>query len=66
MLFSTIFLFFDVPQYSNRVDYINDIRPAIYFNIQNNHCISSLTMACATEFWVNRRRSWFIWYFTNL
>ena len=31
-LFSTIFLFFDVPQYSNRFDYIKDIRPAIYFN----------------------------------
>jgi len=25
MLFSTIFLFFDVPQYSNRFDYIKDI-----------------------------------------
>jgi len=34
MLFSTIFLFFDVPQYSNRFDYIKDIRQAIYFNNQ--------------------------------
>jgi len=25
------FLIFDVPQYSNRLDYIKDIRPAIYF-----------------------------------
>jgi len=33
-LFSTIFLFFDVPQYSNRLDYIINIRPAIYFNNQ--------------------------------
>jgi len=40
--FSTVFLFFDVPQYSNRFDYIKDIRPAIYFNNQKNHCISSL------------------------
>jgi len=31
-LFSTIFLVFDVPQYSNRFNYIKDIRPAIYFN----------------------------------
>jgi len=34
MLFSTIFLFFGVPQYSDRFDYIKDIRPAIYFNSQ--------------------------------
>jgi len=34
MLFSTIFLLFDVPQYSNRFDYIKDIRPAVYFNNQ--------------------------------
>jgi len=33
-LFSTIFLFLDVPQYSNRFDYIKDIRPAIYFDNQ--------------------------------
>jgi len=33
-LFSTIFLLFDVPQYSGRFDYIKDIRPAIYFNNQ--------------------------------
>jgi len=31
-LFSTIFLFFDVPQYSNRFDYIKDTPPALYFN----------------------------------
>jgi len=34
MLFSTVFLLFNVPQYSNRFDYIKDIRPAIYFNNQ--------------------------------
>jgi len=34
-LFSTVFLLFDVPQYSNRFDYIKDIRPAVYFNNQN-------------------------------
>jgi len=33
-LFSTVFLLFNVPQYSNRFDYIKDIRPAIYFNNQ--------------------------------
>jgi len=33
-LFSTIFLFFVVPEYSNRFDYIKDIPPAIYFNNQ--------------------------------
>ena len=34
MLFSTIFLFFDVRQYSYRLDHIKDIRPAISFNNQ--------------------------------
>jgi len=34
--FSTIFLLFDVPQYSNRFDYIKDIRPAVYFNNQKS------------------------------
>jgi len=34
MLFSTTFLFFDVPQYSYRFAYIKDIQPAIYFNNQ--------------------------------
>jgi len=33
-LFSTIFLLVDVPQYSNRFDYITDIRPAVYSNNQ--------------------------------
>jgi len=33
-LFSTVFLLFNVPGYSNRFDYIKDIRPAIYFNNQ--------------------------------
>jgi len=33
-LFSTVFLLFNVPEYSNRFDYIKDIRPAIYFNNQ--------------------------------
>jgi len=33
-LFSTILLFFDVPQYSNRFDCIIDIRQAIFFNSQ--------------------------------
>ena len=32
--FSTIFLFFDLPQYSDRFDYIRDRRRAIYFNNQ--------------------------------
>jgi len=32
--FSTICLLFDVPQYSNRFDYIKDIRPEVYFNNQ--------------------------------
>jgi len=32
--FSKIFLFFDLPQYSNRFDYILDRRRAIYFNNQ--------------------------------
>ena len=32
--FSAIFLSFGVPQYSNRLDYIKDMRPAIYFNNQ--------------------------------
>ena len=41
--FPKIFLFFDLPQYSNRFDYIRDRRCAIYFNNQKNHCISSLT-----------------------
>ena len=34
MLFSTTVLFFDVPRYSNRFEYIKDIRPAIYLNNQ--------------------------------
>jgi len=33
-LFSTSFLFFDVPQHSNRFHYIKDIQPAVYFNNQ--------------------------------
>jgi len=33
-LFSTIFLLFDVLQYSNRFDYTKDIQPATYFNNQ--------------------------------
>jgi len=33
-LFSTIFLFFDVPQYLNGFDYIKDTRRAFYFNNQ--------------------------------
>ena len=40
--FSKIFLFFDLPQYSNTFDYIRHRRRAIYFNNQKNHCISSL------------------------
>jgi len=36
------FLIFDLPQYSNRFDYIRDRRRAICFNNQKNHCISSL------------------------
>jgi len=38
-LFSTVFLLFDVPQYSNRFDYVKDIQPAIYFNNQKNEKI---------------------------
>jgi len=41
--FFHFFLFFDVPQYSNGFDYIKDIRSAVNFNNQKNHCISSLT-----------------------
>jgi len=33
-LFFYNFLIFDVPQYSNRFDYIKDIQPAVYFNSQ--------------------------------
>jgi len=33
-LFSTIFLVFDVPQYSNGFDYIKAILPAVYSNNQ--------------------------------
>jgi len=33
-LFSTIFLLFDVPEYSNTFAYIKDTRPAVYFNNQ--------------------------------
>jgi len=33
-LFSEVFLLFYVPQYSDRFDYIKDIRPAVYFNNQ--------------------------------
>jgi len=32
--FSTIFLFFDVPQYSHTFHYIKHIRSAIYFDNQ--------------------------------
>ena len=35
-------LIFDVPQYSHIFHCIKDIRPAIYFDNQKNHCISSL------------------------
>jgi len=28
-LFSTVFLFFDVPEYSDTFDYIKDTRPAV-------------------------------------
>jgi len=33
-LFSTVFLLFDVPEYSNIFDYIKDTLPAGYFNNQ--------------------------------
>jgi len=33
-LLSTIFLFFDIPQCSNRFHYIKDIGQAVYFNNQ--------------------------------
>jgi len=48
--FSTIFIFFDVPWYSNRTDYIKDIRPAIYFHNQKNHSISSLRISLEQSF----------------
>jgi len=35
-LFSTVFLLFDVPEYSNTFDYIKDTRPADYFNNQKS------------------------------
>jgi len=38
-LLCTIFLFFDVPQYSNRFDYIKDIRPAILTTKKSLHII---------------------------
>ena len=44
-LFSKIVLFFDVPQSSNRFDYIKDRRRAVYFNNQKHHCISPLTQS---------------------
>ena len=44
-VFSQMFLFFDLPQYSNRFDYIRDRRRAIYFNNQKNHCVSHLSSA---------------------
>jgi len=33
-LFSTVFLLFDVPEYSNTFDSIKDTRLAVYFNNQ--------------------------------
>ena len=48
--FLKIFLFFDLPQYSNRFDYIRDRRRAVYFNNQKNHCISSLNAAKLPKF----------------
>jgi len=33
-LFSTVFLLFDVLEYSNKFHYIKDTRPAVYFNNQ--------------------------------
>jgi len=35
-LFSTVFLLFDVSEYSNTFDYIKDTRPAGYFNNQKS------------------------------
>ena len=34
ILVSTVFLLFDVPEYSNTFDYIKDTRPAVYFDNQ--------------------------------
>jgi len=34
--FSTVFLIFDVPQYSHIFHYIKNIRPAIYFDNQKS------------------------------
>jgi len=44
MLFFYNFLIFDVPQYSNRFDYIKDIRPAIYSNNQKSLHITFKTI----------------------
>jgi len=33
-LFSTVYLLFDVPEYSNTFDYSKDTLPAVYFNNQ--------------------------------
>jgi len=41
---------FDVPQYSNRLDYIKYIRPAIYSNNQKNCCISSLNLFATVKY----------------
>jgi len=51
--FSVIFLSVDVPQYSNRLDYVKGIWPAIYFKNQKNHCVSSLRW-----FYQNLRVAW--------
>ena len=47
-LFSTIFLVFDVPRYSNRFDDIKDIRPAIYFNNQKIIAYHPLALSSIT------------------
>jgi len=40
MLFSTVFLLFDVPQYSNTFDHIKDRRPALQFTLTTKKMIA--------------------------
>jgi len=50
---------FDVPEYSNTFDYIKDTRPAVYFNNQKNHCISSLRTVVSVWSEISKGRIFF-------
>jgi len=50
-LFSKIFLFFDVPQYANRFDYVKDRWQAVYFSNRKNYCISPVTFGPRFSSW---------------